>query len=147
MLAELCKELKNWDFQKPAVKHLGEFEIVDGSLVGFDDKLTENQYFRIVGSLFNDGIYQYPATELKDEVFDGGVWAMAIPDEVVALADDISAWRTKYEGVDSPNMSPYNSESFGGYSYSKGNRGTTTDGGSGTWQSVFASRMNKWRKI
>lgn len=146
MLAELCKELKNWDFQKRAEKHFGEFEIRDGQLVGFEDKLANGQYFRIVESTFNDGIYKYPAKQLKDEKFDGAVWAMAIPEEVIALAEDIKNWRNKYEGIGSPNMSPYNSESFGGYSYSKSGGGSTTDG-SGTWKKVFASRMNKWRKI
>lgn len=145
MLAELCRELKNWDFQTKAKKHIGTIKIENEALVGFDDKLAEGQYFRIVGSVFNDGIYQFPAT-LKDETFDGAVWAMAIPDEVVALADEIQAWRVKYENITSYNMSPYNSESFGGYSYSKSGGGSASDG-SGTWQKAFANRLNKWRKI
>ena len=143
MLAELCKELNNWDFQKRAEKHFGVFTISNGEIEL--DFLQEGQYFRIIGSLFNDGIYTYPAM-LKDETFDGAIWAMAIPDEVVALADEVEAWVAKYGGVNSTNMSPYNSESFGGYSYSKSGGGASSDG-TGTWQSAFASRLNKWRKI
>lgn len=149
MLAELCKELNNWDFQKRAEKYFGDFTIEEGQIVGLESKIADGQYFRIVGSLFNDGIYKYPTKALKDEKFDGAVWAMAIPEEVVALADDIKNWRNKYEGVSSQNMSPYNSESFGGYSYSKSGGGSSSagSGGSGTWQSAFATRLSKWRKI
>ena len=100
--------------------------------------------------MFNDGIYQYNDTlELTDEEFDGAIWAMAIPSEVIALADDIESWKQKYQSIDSPAMSPYNSESFGGYSYSKGG-GASSSGNvdlSGTWQGVFADRLNHWRKI
>ena len=147
MLAELCKELNNWDFQKRAVKYFGKFKIENGDL-DFDD-LAEGQYFRIIGSLFNDGIYSHPANGLKDETFEGAIWAMAIPEEVVALADEIEQWVAKYGRVNSANMSPYNSESFGGYSYSKSGGGASdgTTGGGGTWQTAFAKRLNKWRKI
>lgn len=148
MLAELCKELKNWDFNHRAEKHIGDITINEGNLVGFDDKISENQYFRIVGSRFNDGIYQYPAENLTDETYHGAVWAMYIPIEVIELSDEIEQWKTKYESVNSSNMSPYTSESFGGYSYSKSGGGSSDgNAGSGTWQTAFANRLNKWRKI
>lgn len=145
MLSELCKEINNWFEQK---KYFGEFVVEDGQLTG-DFSLQENQYFRIVGSVFNDGVYQYPATDLTDETFDGAIWAMAIPSEVIALASDIEAWKNKYQSIDSPAMSPYNSESFGGYSYSKSSGGSTSGSVdlSGTWQGAFADRLNHWRKI
>lgn len=145
MLTELCKEINNWFEQR---KYFGEFVVEDGVLTG-NFSLQENQYFRIVGSVFNDGVYQYPATELVDETFDGAIWAMAVPKEVIALADDIEAWSDKYLGVDSAAMSPFNSESFGGYSYSKSG-GSSSSGNvdlSGTWQGTFADRLNHWRKI
>ena len=72
MLAELCKELNNWDFQKRAKKYFGEFIVANGELINFEDKLQDGQYFRIVGSIFNDGIYIYGSDILpKDEIFDG----------------------------------------------------------------------------
>lgn len=150
MLAELCKELNNWDFQKGAERHIGDFEIQEGALVGFSNKLADGQYFRIVGSTFNDGIYMYPTTVLRDETFHGGVWAMAIPEEVIALAEEIADWEERYGGTGSPNMSPYTSESFGGYSYTKGGSRTATGNNqdnAGTWQGAFATRLRKWRKI
>ena len=149
MISELCKEINNWDFVKGAKKYFGKFRIENGELLGFEEKLQQGQYFRIAGSVFNDGVYTYPASSLKDEIFDGAVWAMAIPEEVIALADEIDAWIAKYGGVDSANMSPYNSESFGGYSYSKSGGGAATGGAGagGTWQTAFAQRLNRWRKI
>jgi len=121
----------------------GAFEISGGKIVDsdFTEAIQEGQYFRIVGSVFNDGIYKNTNDlELTDELFVGAVWLMAIPKEVVALSDEIDEWISKNANVIN---SPYQSESFGGYSYSKA---TSTDGGL-TWQSFFANRLNKWRKI
>jgi len=148
MLTELCTELKNWDFIKGADKYFrDEIVIFNGRLQGFDDVLVQGQYFRIVGSLFNDGVYQYPASGLTKETFNGAIWAMAIPPEVIALAEDIASWKAMYGNVDSEAMSPYQSESYGGYSYNKGGAGTDGKAGVVTWQQVFAPRLNKWRKI
>ena len=142
MLTELCKEIKNWFEQR---KYFGEFVVEDGHLTG-NFSLQENQYFRIVGSVFNDGVYKFDDDlELEDETFDGAIWAMAIPSEVIALASEIEAWKNKYQSIDSPAMSPYNSESFGGYSYSKSSGGN--DDLSGTWQGAFADRLIHWRRI
>ena len=146
MLTDLCKELNNW-FDKERM--FGKFTITNGELTGMDHKLQNGQYFRIVGSIFNDGVYEYPATNLVDEVFDGAVWTMAVPPSVIDLADKISEWNTKYGGLDSVAMSPFQSESFGGYSYTKKSGGSSASGvdNSGTWQGAFASELNKWRKV
>lgn len=140
MLNELCKEINNWFVQKI---YFDEYTIEDGILIV--PELQQGQYFRIVGSVFNDGVYQYPAAGLNDETFDGAVWAMAIPQEVIALSSEIEEWVDKYAKVDSSAMSPYQSESFGGYSYSKASSGD--ENGGNTWQSVFRSRLNQWRKV
>ena len=144
MLTSLCKELKNWF---DTHRYFGTFTIDSNTIDGIE--LQDGQYFRIVGSVFNDGVYQYPAQGLKDETFNGAIWAMAIPQEVIALATKIEEWQSKYGGVDSANMSPYNSESFGGYSYSKSGGGSSADANSnaGTWQGAFASELNKYRKV
>lgn len=73
---------------------------------------------------------------------------MAIPPAMLSLSEEIDAWQTKHGGVDSTAMSPYNSESFGGYSYSKSSGGSAESGGGfGGWQSAFANRLNPWRKL
>lgn len=99
--------------------------------------LVDGQYFRIVGSLFNDGVYQYPA-ELTDETFDGSVWALAIPKALLSTVDEITAWTTK-----NGDSGPYTSESFGGYSYSKA---TNSKGLAVGWRDVFSAQLAPWKK-
>lgn len=143
-LTELCQELRNW-FDRE--RHTGTFTIENGNLTA--DFLSPGQYFRVVGSIFSDGVHQYPAADLPSETFDGAVWALAIPKPVIKLATEIEEWRAKYESVDSAAMSPFSSESFGGYSYSKSGTGSADGGGTtgGSWQTAFAARMNAWRKL
>lgn len=120
----------------------GNFVIESGSLRV--DFLKEGQFFKIEGSLLNDGVYQHPA-ELVDEEFEGKILSMAVPKAIIDLAEEIQGWIDKYgESM----MSPYQSESFGGYSYSKGsvNNGSSKTG-MVTWQSVFGTRLNAYRKI
>lgn len=142
MLYELCLELNN--FFEYAV-YIGDVVIEDGNVQ--TDLLQDGQYFRIVGSVFNDGVYQYPQTELKDETYHGGLWAMAVPKEVIALAEEIEEWREKYLSVDSQAMSPYTAESFGGYSYQKEVSSVSNGTTQISWQGVFADRLKGWRKL
>lgn len=149
MLSLVCKELKNWFCKE---KFFGKFEIKDGYILfadGTEIGLIEGQYFRIIGSILNDGVYQFPTTtnELQPETFEGAVWALAIPREVVDLSNEIDEWQEKYGGVESEAMSPYVSESFGGYSYTKASGTGASGSGVQTWQSVFADRLKMWRKI
>ena len=139
MLTEICAELRNW-FVVPDGVHIGTYTISGGSIAPLDF-LQEGQYFRIVGSVFNDGVYQYPATSLTDEVFEGAVWAMAVPPTLIALSAEID----EYNKSDAGKTSPYASESFGGYSYQKFTDGNGGDGS--RWQKAFASRLAKWRKL
>ena len=96
MLTELCQELHNW-FERE--KRSGSFRIVDGMLEA--DFLRPGQYFRVMGSIFNDGVHQYGNDYLNDEDFTGSVWSLAIPEAVIKLSEDVDAWRAKYEAPDS----------------------------------------------
>lgn len=150
MLSEICLYLKNWfDYNQP--KYFGKFTIENGELTceGESLNIQSNQYFRIVGSVFNDGVYKHGSEELTDEIFEGAIWLMALPTEFVMLVADIKAWQTKYGGVDSQAMSPYQSESFGGYSYSKisGSSSSNSESSVPTWQGIFADRLRRYRKI
>lgn len=146
-LTELCQELRNW-FDRNLPKWYGDFEIANGNIVlSGDMSLLTGQYFRIVGSVFNDGVHQYPASGLTGETFSGSVWAMAVPPSVIALADEINAWEEQYGAQ---VMKPFSSESISGvYSYTKSSGGGSGDGGGATvtWKDMFASRLSKWRKI
>ena len=139
MLEQVLMHLKNW-FLVPGGIHEGTYTIEDGGItLPF---LANGQYFRICGSVFNDGLHQYPDSDLKAETFDGTVWALAVPQAVIDLAAEIEAWQKKNGDA---SVSPYQSESFGGYSYSKATDSAT--GGAVTWQSAFRSRLDAWRKI
>lgn len=140
MLTELCQELRNY-FERE--KRTGSFRIVDGMLDV--DFLLPGQYFRIMGSIFNEGVHQYGNEVLNDEDFVGSVWSLAIPEAVIKLAQEIQAWRSKYEEAGSSAMSPFTSESFGGYSYSKGSGSAA--GSAVSWRNAFAPRLNAWRKL
>ena len=147
MIYEICLYLKNWfDLEQP--KHFGKFTISNGAITE-DLGIQENQYYRIVGSVFNDGVYQKGKETLTDETFKGAVWEMALPVDFLALVKDISDWQAKYGSLDSENMSPFQSESFGGYSYSKASGGNNEASGSSvpTWQSVFGARLRRYKKI
>lgn len=146
---EVCLEVHNF-FAKESDIHKGEYTIANGAItnVGF---LAENQYFRIKGSVFNDGVYKYTSEALDDliaESFSGEIWAMSPPKAFIEMCDKMSDWENRYGGVDSAAMSPFNSESFGGYSYSKSNN-AGADGSSAASSvfGVFASDLNKWRRL
>ncbi len=134
MLDEILAELRNY-FVK--VIHSGKFEVIGGRLSPLDF-LQNGQYYKIHGSTFNDGVYRHPHTGLVDEAFSGEIWALAVPPTLIALVADIEEYERK------ASASPYTSESFGGYSYTKA---TDSNGNPITWQKAFAKRLNKWRKI
>ena len=136
MLETVLQNLNNW-FLVPDGVHAGEFTVQGGQItLRF---LQTGQYFRVVGSVFNDGLHQYPVADLTDETFTGSVWALAVPKAVIELAEEIDAWQTK-----NGDPGPFTSESFGGYSYSKA---TNASGMAVGWQDVFKSRLNDWRRI
>lgn len=136
MLEAMLTHLHNW-FPARNGKHAGAFVIASGVLSP-DIGLVSGQYYRIMGSVLNDGLHCSGDGEtLIDEEFDGEVWALAIPKAVQDLAEEIAAWRENNPETDKT------SESFGGYSYS---RGQSASGGVGGWQAAFASRLNAWRR-
>ena len=66
MLEQVLRHLNNWFLVEI---HEGTFTVENGSIaLPF---LLTNQYFRICGSVFNDGLHQYPAADLTDETFTG----------------------------------------------------------------------------
>lgn len=139
-IKEICDYIHNY-FEVDEVS--GEFTIADGSLEA--SFLSENQYYRIQGSVFNDGIYKYPSTDLTNETFTGKVTAMAVPKDVLAVLEEATQWENDNAKV---LQSPLNSESFGGYSYSKGSS-SKKDGSQGqiTWRDVFGDKLKAYRKI
>lgn len=136
MLEQILMHLHNWFTVE--VKE-GTFTIEGGSIaLPF---ILSGQYFRICGSIFNDGLYQYPTHGLTDETFSGTIWALAVPNTVIDLAAEMEEWQARNGDV---AAGPYQSESFGGYSYSKA---TNANGGTVNVFDAYKSRLNQWRKI
>jgi hypothetical protein len=127
---------------------------VSGGTVSPCDFLREGQRFWVTGSVLNDGVYTYHASGITNdddcaeaqfapEEFDGTICEMAVPRELIALSREIAGWLDKYGNV---MNSPYQSESFGGYSYTKA-AGNGLNQNGGGWQDVYAKRLNTWRKL
>lgn len=135
MLEEILLHIHN-RFEIQGAGLSGSFQISSGTITL--NTLQPGQYFWIDGSVFNDGLHQYPATDLTDETFRGTITPAAIPRAVVALSSEISEWVGKHPATD------LTSESFGGYSYS---RAPGKDGAPIGWADVFRSRLNQWRKL
>lgn len=131
MLEEILSYLHNW-FPVKGAAHCGVHRIESGRLQF--DGLAPGQYYRIQGSVLNDGLHKWPDM-LQDETFTGTVTPLAIPHALSeTLLDEIEAWIRANPATDKV------SESFGGYSYSR------QTGASGGWQAAFASRLARWRR-
>lgn len=141
LMDEICGYLHNFFV---AELHEGTYTVANGSIDL--PYLQAGQYFYVSGSVFNDGVWKYPATDMHDETFNGQIGSMAVPAAVMSLASDINDWMEAY--ADSNLDSPFTSESFNNYSYSKA-QGTASDGGYApvTWQNIFSSRLARWRKL
>lgn len=140
MIERVCEHIHNY-FSADEDRRAGTYTIENGILAL--DHVVEGQYFRIVGSAFNDGVYIQPADDLIDETFTGEVWAMKPPRDFLRTVEEIEAWEAKYgERV----MSPFQSENvIGVYSYAK----AATGGASALtgWQAAFKARLDRWRRL
>ena len=143
MLNEILSYLHNY-FNDPHETVVSTF-CIEGGYIDLPF-LNNDQYFRINGSDFNDGVHQYPCVELTDEVFYGSIWPLKIPSALLALVAEIEQWQEEYGS--SASLSPYQSESFGGYSYTKASAsGSSSESSATTWVDMFANRLAGWRKI
>lgn len=110
---------------------------------GVDLPLDVGDYYLIEGSKRNDGLHIYGENDLVGDTLTGYVTECRIPVALLSIHEEINYWQSKNaEAV----TSLFQSESFGGYSYTKksGNSGT---GAADSWQSAFANRLKIWRKI
>ena len=150
MLQAVCEHIHNY-FNRNSSPINGTFAVFGGTISPIPD-LKEGQRFLITGSDMNDGIYTFHASGimndddtdwagLTDEVFAGAIIGLSIPPQVIALSVEISEWAAKYADV---ITSPYQSESFGGYSYTRaGNSGSSAGG----WQDQFRAKLDRWRRV
>lgn len=138
MLEQILDYIHNYFVHK---EYNGVFTISDGRLEGDSDYFLNGQYFKIEGSILNDGLYEYPNYVLTDEEFEGKLLTLAIPPALLTTAQEIGEWVEKNSEIIN---NPYNSESFGGYAYSKT---SSSSGGVFGWKDMFGKKLNRWRKI
>ena len=139
MLYEIMKRINNFFIVESGRK---TWTIEDGKIaLPF---VQENQYFKITGSTFNDGVYKYTdEVQLTDETFNGVISAMAVPQSFLDLVDEIEEWQKSNSKV---ITSPYQSESFSDYSYTKTSN-STSNSKPMTWYSVFSDRLSIYKKV
>ena len=149
MLEQVMRQVRNYFIRE---HHIGRFSISDGKLSPHDF-LLDGQRFYITGSLLSDGVYTSHSDGIKNddddavvslpsETFDGIVYALAVHPTFIALVGEIAEWVGKFGDVAS---NPYQSESFNGYSYSKSTG--AANGSAATWEGIFRSQLNQWRKV
>lgn len=145
MLEQILMEIHNWFRVRDSVNgiHPGTYTIENGGIaLPF---IRDGQYFRIMGSAFNDGLHRYgPDMEaLMDETFDGTIWALAIPKPVVDAAAEAETWMAKNGTIVG---GVYSSESFGGYAYTKDTTAADSVSKTGIPAHILA-KVNCYRKV
>ena len=145
ILEDVLGSIHNW-FVRDTYR-VSDCQIRDGSLpasISFPDGV----WYRIQGSYLNDGIHLRGSEDegLVDETFSGTVTVHKPPKALLRIVGEISDWQTE-QGKTANG--PYQSESFGGYSYTlKGNSTASgTNSPSTGWRAVFAGRLSQWRKL
>lgn len=139
LLDYYCGLLNNYFIKDPSKDiYKGKFEIVDG-IINLDF-LCDNQYFRICNSMFNDGIYKYTESlTLIDEIFEGFIWAMYVPNEFLDAVVMAENYTTKNP------VNNFKSESFGGYTYTKDNKSDSSP--LGYLPPNIFYKLNKFKKM
>lgn len=139
MIYEVMKHLRNF-FPVKGGSRGGDWVISDGVIsLPF---LKDGQFFLIEGSIFNNGVYCYNEDILQDEEFYGYITPLAPPSEFLKLVSDIEKYQKQEE---ERGYSPFVSESFGGYSYTRGI--SSQNFAYVSWKEVFKGRLDTWRKM
>jgi len=147
VLEQVLNHIHNWFvYDEIGVSHCA----VEGGSLPASVSIPEGAWYRIQGSLLNDGLHQHPAADLMDETFDGTITVCAIPNALLSVVEEIEDWQLHYsEARRKALSSPYSSESFDGYSYTAKDfsGASSASGGLTGWQAAFASQLNPWRKM
>ena len=130
------------------MRHVNNFflrEAVEGVFTisgdGVLSPAVDAPYIAVTGSMWHDGLYD-SASDMKtghEETFEGTVWALCPPAQFLALCKEIEAYEAK-----NPTGAPV-SESFGGYSYSRGTSGQS--GCAITWREAFSDALRPYRRM
>lgn len=147
MLEQVLTYLNNWFVR---YTYTGDVTVSeDGAVLAPSeaaDVLQPGRWYRILDSDFYDGVYQVPEEqsekeepeeeaeepeeEEQSETFSCTLWALGVPAGLLNIITEMEAWQAKYGDVVS---GPYQSESFGGYSYSKAGASSSGSGTATVW--------------
>lgn len=145
-ISNYCADCKNYFLKNGSADvHAGIYTIENG-VISNTDFLIDKQFFAIKGSKLNDGVY-YNTPEgremLLDETFKGAIWDMSVPPAFLEFCESAEAYKAKYNEL-GLNFTGFQSESFGGYSYS-------LPAGAPEFMVQWLDRLNKsyrrWRRI
>lgn len=153
MIEQVCAHIHNYfevdDNTGQRMIHPGTYTIENGLItLPF---LTAGNYFRIMGSERNNGVFEYKEAideeepELTDETFTGVIWKMRPPKAFLKIVADIEDWMDKYGEI---MRNPYQSEDvIGVYSYTKMTSGKVSGDFIATWENVYKNQLDQWRKL
>jgi hypothetical protein len=128
----------------------GEIQIIDHQLDNSKIELFDGQYYMIKGSMYNDGIWKYEESVnleedtdlLKDEIFQGDIIYLRIPKDVLKTVEEIITWEMNNQDA---IIGKFQSESFGGYSYTLKNSSSNKNALS--WKDFFGKKLDIYRKL
>lgn len=143
MLTEICAYLHNYfDYER----HHGNITIVGGVIFcnGNEIMLEEGQYFALFRNRIPLGVFNEVP---PDKTFEGSVWLMDVPQAVLNADKWADEWMKQNGGADSASNSPFQSESFGGYSYNKGSNSNGKGGMSVFDNAQFNRMLYPYRKL
>ena len=145
MLTEICAYLKNY-FETE--RRIGTIQITGGEIYcdGVKVELEDGQHFALFRDRFVLGVYE-KGDEIPDKTFTGAVWPMDIPEAIIQADQWAEAWKQKNGAATSDANGPFQSESFGGYSYSKAAGGGAGVGSSVFDQAQFKAMLAPYKKI
>ena len=142
-ITHMCCLLKNYFTDSKHIFH-GTYTIRDKTISA--EFVQNNQYFRISGSVFNDGVYCNTPEDLerlRDETFTGAIWVMSVPAGFIELCDDAERFKSKITEI-SAIFEGYTSESWGGYTYTLP---TSAPAFIQDWQYRIKQGMNAYRRL
>lgn len=145
MLTEICAYLHNYfDYER----HYGDISIIGGLLFcdGKEIALEEGQYFALFRKRNPLGVFKQGET-IPDKTFDGAIWLMDVPKAILDADAFAATWMAKNGDAGSVANSALNSESFKGYSYSKGTNKEGKAGSSIFDNAQFSAMLNPYRKL
>ena len=147
LLLTVMREVNNYFLDIESVEY-GSYTIEDNR-VALKGDFVVGQYIAIVDSALFDYIYKIidispdgyllESNEPLNGKFEGVIYGLKIPVGFMNLVTEIQANIDKTPQA----QSGYSSEHFGDYSYTLA---TDEHGMPASWQSIFRSQLNRWRK-